>query len=238
MHNERRVATNAECTTSLNTECYANRHPDNPAGGTLGTRLRGGVVKRSYSNCSPAHSPGKRSPLPKRHRRIRTGTEGANSNKTNQPITSGEANQLEIQHQSHLVRSPKCLQDFQLTDLDKKVLLKVKEVCTQYILLKVAACEQNKTLTDLQTYFTLSTNTSIPECSNIVYFTVLDQRCDDKNTLLKIITDLYDEFIHTKKKKRIILGDQATYERLKSIKAEYGNDLDWMIVFPGDWHKL
>ena len=33
-------------------------------------------------------------------------------------------------------------------------------------------------------------------------------------------------------------GDQATYERLQSIKAEYGNDFAWMIPFPGDWHFL
>ena len=38
--------------------------------------------------------------------------------------------------------------------------------------------------------------------------------------------------------KIILEGDQATYERLQCIKAEYGHDLDWMIIFPGDWHIL
>ena len=33
-------------------------------------------------------------------------------------------------------------------------------------------------------------------------------------------------------------GDQATYERLQSIKAEYGHDLAWLVPFPGDWHFL
>ena len=28
------------------------------------------------------------------------------------------------------------------------------------------------------------------------------------------------------------------YERLQSLKTEYGNDLTWMIPFPGDWHVL
>ena len=42
-----------------------------------------------------------------------------------------------------------------------------------------------------------------------------------------------------KKKEWVLLeGDQATYERLQCIKAEYGNDLAWMIPFPGDWHFL
>ena len=64
---------------------------------------------------------------------------------------------------------------------------------------------------------------------------MLDQRCDDKQTLLKVISDVYEEFIVSKKKRWIVLeGDQATYERLQCIKAEYGNDLEWLIIFPGD----
>ena len=42
-----------------------------------------------------------------------------------------------------------------------------------------------------------------------------------------------------KKKECVLLeGNQATYERLQCIKAEYGNDLAWMYPFPGDWHFL
>jgi hypothetical protein len=45
----------------------------------------------------------------------------------------------------------------------------------------------------------------------------------------KKITDIYEEFIRPKK--RIILeGDQATYERLQCIKVKYGHDLDWMNI--------
>lgn len=56
---------------------------------------------------------------------------------------------------------------------------------------------------------------------------------------MSIINDLYSEFILIKKKRFVLLeGDPATYERLQSIKVEYGNDLSWMIPFPGDWHFL
>ena len=36
----------------------------------------------------------------------------------------------------------------------------------------------------------------------------------------------------------LLEGDQATYERLQSLKAEYGSDLLWLYPFPGDWHIL
>ena len=36
----------------------------------------------------------------------------------------------------------------------------------------------------------------------------------------------------------LLEGDQLTYERVQSIKKEYGNDLEWLLPFPGDWHVL
>ena len=34
----------------------------------------------------------------------------------------------------------------------------------------------------------------------------------------------------------MIEGDQKLYEVLQELKCEYGNDLDWVIPMPGDWH--
>ena len=75
---------------------------------------------------------------------MRTGTEGARRNINDQLVSTSAANHMEFQHQSQLMRPSKSLQDFQLTQKDHKALLEVREVCTQYILLKVAACHQDK----------------------------------------------------------------------------------------------
>lgn len=76
-------------------------------------------------------------------------------------------------------------------------------------------------------------------CSNSIYYQVIDQKCDNKETLMNVINSIYVEFIKTNKKKWIILeGDQDTYYRLQLLKTEYGNDLSWMIPMPGDWHFL
>ena len=58
-------------------------------------------------------------------------------------------------------------------------------------------------------------------------------------TLLSLIHNLYSEFVVTGKKNYIISeGDQATYERIQSIKGEYRDDSTWLIPFVGDWHFL
>ena len=50
---------------------------------------------------------------------------------------------------------------------------------------------------------------------------------------------MHTEFIATKKKQWIVIeGDQVTYRLITSTKLEYGNDLSWLIPFPGDWHVL
>ena len=67
----------------------------------------------------------------------------------------------------------------------------------------------------------------------------MDEKCDNKETLLSLINNLYTEFIVTGKKTYIILeGDQVTYERIQSIKTEYGDVSTWLIPFVGDWHFL
>ena len=52
------------------------------------------------------------------------------------------------------------------------------------------------------------------------------------------MNQLYLELVVAKKKCVLLEGDQATYQGLQSIKAEYGIDLKWMVPFPGDWHIL
>ena len=63
---------------------------------------------------------------------------------------------------------------------------------------------------------------------------MLKSKCDDIQTLLSIINELYEELIVPKKKKKRVLleGDQVTYERLQCIKAEYGNDFSRRLALP------
>ncbi len=103
----------------------------------------------------------------------------------------------------------------------------LRGMCEQYVLLKVANNENPGNLVKLQTYYNLSHNIPALNQTNITYYKV------------GVINDLYVQFIASGKNDHIILeGDQATYERLQSIRAEYGNECSWLILFPGDWHFL
>ena len=36
----------------------------------------------------------------------------------------------------------------------------------------------------------------------------------------------------------VLEGDAKTYEIIQNIKEEYGQDLNWLYAYPGDWHLL
>ena len=196
------------------------------------------LVKRLYS--THAHSPQKTlpSPCPKKARRQRTGIEDKESESIQDNPSSNTPIPVSQQTQSHSTLTL-TIGHFMLEEEEKASLHKLTEVCEQYILLKLANEINSGTLTSLQMYYCLSYNVPTPKKSTIVYYKVLDQTCDNKETLLSVINDLYTEFIHSGRKTHVVLeGDQATYERLHSLRAEYGNETSWLILLPGDWHFL
>ena len=110
------AATCTESDTCMNTDDQASS-----------PNMQGHVVKRSYSHCSPANSPTKRSPLPKKRRRVRTGRESARRHITHQPALSNATYHMVFQHSSQLTSPSKSLQEFLITDKDTKTLLEVKK---------------------------------------------------------------------------------------------------------------
>lgn len=75
--------------------------------------------------------------------------------------------------------------------------------------------------------------------SNVVYMQVLDAKSECKDTLMTIMFDLHERFIERQGKKFLVLAaDSKLYEVLHSLKYEYGEELDWVLPFPGDWHLL
>ena len=58
-------------------------------------------------------------------------------------------------------------------------------------------------------------------------------------TLMTIMFDLHQRLIERQGKKFLVLtADAKLYEVLQSLKHEYGEELSWVLPFPGDWHML
>ena len=192
------------------------------------------ATKRSHSILTPSNSPSSHTPLLKKKRRKKTEIEGRDTYSCRYNKQLDEVNEQIVPHQHTLLQ----LQNFQITPDENKLTSDTISMFTHFMLQKVAKNEQSCAVIDLKSYITLINNLSPPEPSNVIYYKVMNQRCDDKATLLSAINDLYNEFITTKRIKWLLLGDQATYVRVQSIKQEYGNDLEWLWPFPGDWHFL
>lgn len=68
---------------------------------------------------------------------------------------------------------------------------------------------------------------------------VLDAKSESKDTLMTIFFDLNERFIKRKGNTHVVLtADAKLYEVLQSLKHEYGEELKWLLPFPGDWHML
>ena len=201
---------------------------------TLTDTLAASAIQTSLTkrpHLSPNKTPSLNSPCRKKLKRVRTGTEGSPVILSNCPETGMAPRRTDAD------TTAADMSVFLLSECEKITLGNLIMIVEKYALLKVASA--NKPLIDFQQYLGLSESVKAPEQSNIIYYKVLDQKCDNKETLLNVISDLYNEFILKHKKEHVILeGDQATYERLRSLKAEYGSELSWLIIFPGDWHVL
>ena len=98
--------------------------------------------------------------------------------------------------------------------------------------------ESHDTPLNLQDYFSI-TRTNHTEKSNVQYLQVMDAKADSKDTMMVMLHDLHSQYIDQQGRQYLVVaGDAKVYELLQSLKFEYGEDLNWLIPFPGDFHLL
>ena len=67
----------------------------------------------------------------------------------------------------------------------------------------------------------------------------MDAVADNKATITQLLQSLHQKYIVDRGLDTLVIeGDAKVYEILQSLKFEYGNDLEWVIPYPGDWHLL
>ena len=192
------------------------------------------VSRKRVERSSPFPSPMKatRSPLAKTLRRERTGTEGKGpQEKTHVPELSYRPNH----HSTQLA-----LSDFLCSVTEKTLEMDLQREMNAYMVHRVAACNSTfqHPFLNLQDYYSLTRPTHT-EPSQVIYLEVLDAVADCKDTMMILLHSLRSRFIEERNMRWLVLeGDAKLYEILKNLTFEYGDELSWLIPYPGDFHML
>lgn len=110
-------------------------------------------------------------------------------------------------------------------------------VLTAFVFAKCFSKEKQIILPNLKIY--LSSSDKETEKSNFVSIAVLDDPADSKETVLKTLNILGDKFrIGKNLHYLVVVGDGKSYDHLIKLKTEYGDSLNWVLPYPGDWHIL
>lgn len=73
----------------------------------------------------------------------------------------------------------------------------------------------------------------------MVYLEVKDAVADNKDTMMKLLSDIQEKLIVGKNMRWLVPeGDVEVYEILQSLKFEYGEELNWVILYLGDFYML
>lgn len=137
---------------------------------------------------------------------------------------------LETEHEKVTIKN------FQLTSCEEQSIEELVVQATNYFMLKNASL---KKMIGMQPFFAISQNQPKPEVGFVAYVDVLNEIADDKDTILHVLNNIYDEYICRHNKTFVLLeGDAKTYEVMQALKNEYKNDLNWLVIYPGDWHLL
>jgi hypothetical protein len=143
-------------------------------------------------------------------------------------------------HQQHFNRKGLALSDFVANAEESKSEQELHGKMNVYIAHRVVLHNSGYKypFLGLQDYYALMRPTHT-EQSHVIYLEVLDAVADRKDTMMGLLYSLRSTFIEQRKMQWLVLeGDAKPYEILKSLTYEYGEELDWLIPYPGDFHLL
>ena len=205
---------------------------------TSGHRDTSRFSLKRLERSSPIPSPSKstRSPLPKIQRRLRTGTESTCRIQLVKPaIHLPPPTNRHNRRSKHLT-----LLDFVTNTEETQSQKELQSEMNVYIAHRVALHDSGfkYPFISLQDYYVLTRPTHT-ERSHVMYLEVLDAVADSKDTMMGLLFTLKKNFIEDRNMQWLVLeGDAKLFEILKSLTYEYGEELDWLIPYPGDFHLL
>ncbi|XP_072175113.1 LOW QUALITY PROTEIN: uncharacterized protein [Diadema setosum] len=155
-------------------------------------------------------------------------------------LPSARVTDFEIPSMKTFVRSQLSIDDFSCTTSDNKVLKDFFIEMFIYVGERFSLVNSNLPVQfpGFKCKLALQVNREV-EKSKFAYLFVLDEKADSSNTLKNCLGILCEAFqIGRSINHLIVAGDGATVKLLLNLKKEYGQSLDWMLPFLGDWHTL
>ncbi|CAG2184537.1 unnamed protein product [Mytilus edulis] len=129
------------------------------------------------------------------------------------------------------------LDDFSISEVEKVAWDKHVSDLSAYCFSKSVLKTNHIVVPGLKAY--LAYDCSQTEVSEFHSIAVLDETADSKATVELTLNILYGKFqVGTKINYLVVVGDGKSYDILIKLKSEYGNALDWVLPYPGDWHIL
>ena len=71
-----------------------------------------------------------------------------------------------------------------------------------------------------------------------MYLNILNQVADSKDTIIDLLDLLKNEMKVGVMTMQLLVGDAKIYTILQDLKVTYGEELEWLIPYPGDFHIL
>lgn len=132
-------------------------------------------------------------------------------------------------------QQPLTLLAFKETLADKNVLTTLMKQLHAHSVQKLSV---DKVLSDIRV-FLCSEQHEQSTPSQLYYMELVDENPDCEETMALVAEDLLDKFETQINGGWVMLvGDGKTYQHLRKIKRQYGNSLEKLLIFPGDWHTL
>lgn len=144
---------------------------------------------------------------------------------------------------SHIRSSPpinKTLDDLKMSTCDITAVWELQQELNTYMLQKliIGNSEPQQVFPNIQHYFSVTRVTHTKQ-SKIPYLQAMDAIADSNDTIMQLLHDLHLKYIVDQNRQWLVVeGDHKVCEVLQSLKFEYGEELQWVIPYPGDWHVL
>ncbi|CAH1775834.1 unnamed protein product, partial [Owenia fusiformis] len=162
---------------------------------------------------------------------------------TKQPVYSSLLPTSNVEKRTldpRILEQTDCLEKFHSHGNELVQLEKLKTACFTYIFERDCQLRliQEKCLPGLRCKLALETQPSTDK-SKIIYLDILDLPADRRETLKIVLAKLFDDFkISTELSHLVVVGDAKTYDYILKLRQDYGDILDWVIPWMGDWHIL